>query len=87
QVKELLLSGSLIYPSLLLGAILNSSGFGLAPVILVGNKYNRVIEREVFIKEGSILAYKLEYNFIKAFAKNYINIKKAFYNIIRQLRR
>lgn len=54
--------------------------------MLVGNKYNRVTEREVLTQEGSVLACELGCNFVEASAKNRDNVKKAFYDAVRQLR-
>jgi GTPase KRas len=55
--------------------------------MLVGNKSNKVTEREVLTQEGYALAKELGYEFVKAFAKNCINVEKAFYDIVRLLRR
>ena len=60
---------------------------GLAPIMLVGNKCDRVTEREVSIQEGSSLARELGCEFIEASAKNCVNVEKAFYDVVRQLRR
>jgi GTPase KRas protein len=54
--------------------------------MLVGNKSNKVTEQEVLTQEGYTLAKELGCEFVKAFAKNYINVEKAFYDIVRLLR-
>jgi GTPase KRas protein len=54
--------------------------------MLVRNKSNKVTEQEVLTQEGYALAKELGYKFVKAFAKNYINIEKAFYDVVRLLR-
>ena len=59
---------------------------GPAPVMLVGNKIDRVTERAVSTQEGSALAKQLGCTFIEASAKNCVNVEKAFYDIIRHLR-
>jgi GTPase KRas len=59
----------------------------LAPVMLVGNKSDRVTEREVSTQEGHALARELGCEFVEASAKNYINVEKAFYDVVRLLRR
>ncbi|RDL38017.1 putative RAS-2 protein [Venustampulla echinocandica] len=66
-----------------------SSTMPLAPVpiMLVGNKSDRVTEREVSTQEGHALARDLGCEFVEASAKNYINVEKAFYDVVRQLRR
>jgi GTPase KRas protein len=55
--------------------------------MLVGNKCDRVTEREVSVQEGSALAKQLNCDFVEASAKNCINVEKAFYDVVRQLRR
>src|ERR1700709_1062368 len=60
---------------------------GNVPVMLVGNKSDRVTEREVSTQEGHALARELGCEFVEASAKNCINVEKAFYDVVRQLRR
>ena len=55
--------------------------------MLVGNKSDRVTEREVSTQEGHALARELGCEFVEASAKNCINVEKAFYDVVRQLRR
>ncbi len=62
-------------------------GGGLAPVMLVGNKSDRVTEREVSTQEGSALAKEMGCDFVEASAKNCINVEKAFYEVVRSLRK
>lgn len=62
-------------------------GVGQAPVMLVGNKSDRVTEREVSTQEGSALAKEMGCDFVEASAKNCINVEKAFYEVVRSLRR
>ena len=57
------------------------------PVMLVGNKADRVREREVSTQEGHALARELGCEFVEASAKNCINVEKAFYDVVRILRR
>jgi GTPase KRas protein len=57
------------------------------PIMLVGNKSDRVTEREVSTQEGHALARDLGCDFVEASAKNCINVEKAFYDVVRQLRR
>lgn len=60
---------------------------GPAPVMLVGNKSDRVTEREVSTQEGNALAKELGCDFVEASAKNNINVDKAFYDVVRKLRK
>ena len=88
RVKESSQSGSPTYPGSPLSASSLSSGmFGPAPVMRVGNKCDRVTEREVSTQEGHALAKELGCEFVEASAKNCINVEKAFYDVVRQLRR
>ncbi|PQE07573.1 putative RAS-2 protein [Rutstroemia sp. NJR-2017a BBW] len=57
------------------------------PIMLVGNKCDRVTEREVSTQEGSSMARDLGCMFVEASAKNCVNVEKAFYDVVRQLRR
>jgi GTPase KRas protein len=85
RVKESSQSGSPTYPGSPLSA--SSMGSGPAPVMLVGNKCDRVTEREVSTQEGYSLAKELGCDFVEASAKNCINVEKAFFDVVRQLRR
>ena len=64
----------------------NSQNNGPVPVMLVGNKSDRVTEREVSTQEGSALAKEMGCHFVEASAKNCINVEKAFYDVVRSLR-
>jgi len=55
--------------------------------MLVGNKCDRVTEREVSTQEGSALARELGCDFVEASAKNCVNVEEAFYDVVRQLRK
>lgn len=88
RVKESSYSGSPSYPGSPLATSSGGSGsYGPAPVMLVGNKCDRVTEREVSTQEGSALARELGCDFVEASAKNCVNVEKAFYDVVRQLRR
>ncbi|KAI5288039.1 Ras GTPase ras2, partial [Ascosphaera acerosa] len=56
------------------------------PVMLVGNKTDKVIERVVSSQEGLALAKQLGCDFIEASAKTSTNVEKAFFDIVRVLR-
>jgi GTPase KRas protein len=87
RVKETSLSGSPTYPGAPLTTSSLGSALGPAPVMLVGNKCDRVTEREVSTQEGSALAKELGCDFVEASAKNCVNVEKAFFEVVRQLRR
>lgn len=87
RVKESAAAGSPTYPGSPLSQNMGSATLGPAPVMLVGNKCDRVTEREVSTQEGSALAKQLNCDFVEASAKNCVNVEKAFYDVVRQLRR
>lgn len=65
----------------------SSSGPSLpVPVMLVGNKSDKAVERAVSAQEGQALAKDLGCEFVEASAKNCINVEKAFYDVVRMLR-
>jgi len=57
------------------------------PIMLVGNKSDRVTEREVSTQEGHALARELGCEFTEASAKTRTNVEKAFYDVVKQLRK
>lgn len=57
------------------------------PMMLVGNRCDRVTEREVSTQEGYTLARELGCEFVEASAKDCINVEKAFYDAVRLIRR
>ncbi|KAF2812805.1 uncharacterized protein BDZ99DRAFT_381793 [Mytilinidion resinicola] len=57
-----------------------------APVMLVANKCDRVLEREISTQEGSALAHELGCGFVETSVKTGVNVDKAFYDVVRQLR-
>jgi len=82
RVKESVAS-SPSYP----GSLSVASSQMPVPIMLVGNKSDRVTEREVSTQEGHALARELGCEFVEASAKNCINVEKAFYDVVRILRR
>jgi GTPase KRas protein len=89
QVQRVKESGSASSPTgpSYLPPTLNSPSFGPVPVMLVGNKADKHHEREVSSQEGQALAKELGCEFVEASAKNCINVEKAFYDVVRLLRR
>lgn len=57
------------------------------PIMLVGNKSDRVTEREVSTQEGHSLARELGCEFVEASAKNCVNVERAFFEVVRLLRK
>ena len=58
---------------------------GQTPICLVGNKSDRVTEREVTVAEGINAATELGCDFAETSAKNSVNIEKVFSGIVRKL--
>ncbi|KAL1887574.1 RAS1 protein [Sporothrix stenoceras] len=57
------------------------------PMVVVGNKCDLESEREVTRQEGEALARSFGCKFIETSAKSRINVDKAFYDIVREIRR
>lgn len=87
RVKESSNAGSPTGPSYLTSQMPSNSYGGPVPVMLVGNKSDKQYEREVSSAEGQALAKELGCDFVEASAKNCINVEKAFYDVVRLLRR
>ncbi|KAF8243899.1 ras-domain-containing protein [Wilcoxina mikolae CBS 423.85] len=60
---------------------------GNVPIMLVGNKSDKVTEREVSTQEGHALARELGCEFVEASAKNCVNVERAFFEVVRLLRK
>ncbi|KFZ09250.1 hypothetical protein V501_05656 [Pseudogymnoascus sp. VKM F-4519 (FW-2642)] len=52
-------------------------------IVLVGNKSDRDVDREVTVKEGVELAERLGCGFVETSAKEGYNIDKAFHDLVR----
>jgi GTPase KRas protein len=85
RVKEDWENREITYPST--PATTPRREFTPPPMMLVGNKCHRVTEREVSTKEGHDLAREMDCMFVEASDKNCINVEKAFYDVVRELRR
>ncbi|KAG0665346.1 Ras GTPase ras2 [Rhodotorula mucilaginosa] len=57
------------------------------PVVLVGNKIDRVHEREVETKHGEQLAQRLGCAFVETSAKTRENLEEAFFTAVRMVER
>ncbi|KAK7745147.1 RAS1 protein [Diatrype stigma] len=57
------------------------------PMVMVGNKCDLENEREVPKSEGEALAKTFGCKFIETSAKSRINVDKAFYDVVREIRR
>jgi len=57
------------------------------PIIVVANKCDLEMERQVSGHEGRELAKQFNCRFIETSAKQRINVDEAFYNLVREIRR
>jgi GTPase KRas protein len=57
------------------------------PLFIVGNKSDRVTEREVSTQEGFMLSKELGCEFAESSAKNCENVEESFYDVVRQIRK
>jgi len=57
------------------------------PMVVVGNKCDLEGEREVSRQEGEALARSFNCKFIETSAKSRLNVEKAFYDIVREIRK
>jgi len=55
-------------------------------MILVGNKCDKITEREVSREEGMKMARKLGSEFIETSAKTCVNVERAFFTVVRMIR-
>ncbi|CZR54043.1 uncharacterized protein PAC_03926 [Phialocephala subalpina] len=67
--------------------ILRVKGIETFPVLIVGNKSDRVTEREVSTQEGFRLASELGCEFTESSAKNRKYVEESFIDIVRQVRK
>ncbi|CAH1756169.1 10820_t:CDS:2 [Entrophospora sp. SA101] len=56
------------------------------PLMLVGNKCDKITEREVSREEGMNMAKRLGCEFIESSAKTCVNVERAFYTVVRMIR-
>jgi len=56
------------------------------PLMLVGNKCDKVTEREVSREEGYHMARRLCCDFIETSAKTCVNVERSFYSVVRMIR-
>ncbi|KAL1919604.1 uncharacterized protein VTP21DRAFT_1535 [Calcarisporiella thermophila] len=56
------------------------------PLMLVGNKCDKVTEREVSREEGYHMARRLGCEFIETSAKTCVNVERSFYSVVRMIR-
>ncbi|KAJ3068489.1 Ras GTPase ras2 [Podochytrium sp. JEL0797] len=60
---------------------------GFVPVMLVANKADENWRREVSAEEGYQFAQSFGFDFVETSAKTRTNVEKAFFNIVRSVRR
>jgi len=53
------------------------------PMVLVGNKSDKEVDRQVTTQEGKDLAQTFKIPFFEASAKDRINVDESFYELIR----
>lgn len=53
------------------------------PIVLVGNKADKVNEREVGKEEGAALAKKMGCEFLEVSAKTRLNLELAYFTVVR----
>ncbi|KAL0092560.1 small GTPase superfamily [Phycomyces blakesleeanus] len=56
------------------------------PLMLVGNKCDKVTEREVTREEGYAMAKRLACEFIETSAKTCVNVERSFYQVVKIIR-
>lgn len=56
------------------------------PLMLVGNKCDRLTDREVSRDEGAMMAKSLRCEFTETSAKTCVNVERSFYNVVRMIR-
>ncbi|KAF9135719.1 Ras GTPase ras2 [Mortierella sp. 14UC] len=56
------------------------------PLMLVGNKCDKLAEREVTRDEGALMARSLRCEFTETSAKTCVNVERSFYNVVRMIR-
>ncbi|CAM0135417.1 unnamed protein product [Umbelopsis sp. WA50703] len=56
------------------------------PMMLVGNKSDKVTEREISRDEGAAMARKMHCEFIETSAKTCVNVERSFYNVVKLIR-
>ncbi|CAO3666177.1 unnamed protein product [Rhizopus stolonifer] len=56
------------------------------PMMLVGNKCDKVTEREVTREEGAAMAKQLDCDFIETSAKTCVNVERSFYQVVKAIR-
>ena len=59
----------------------------MVPMVLVGNKCDMRAERQVSREEGMAMAKKLGIEWFETSAKTCINVERAFYTVVRMIRR
>ncbi|MCH0629797.1 GTP-binding protein [Kocuria palustris] len=66
--------------------ILRVKDLDSVPVLVVGNKCDLEIERQVLFEEGQALANQFGCKFLETLAKQRINVEEAFYDLVRSIR-
>lgn len=67
--------------------ILNSMGMNSIPVVLVGNKCDLNLQRQVETHEGEALARKFSCGFLETSVRDNVNINKSFVTLVDEIER
>jgi len=57
------------------------------PIMLTGNKCDRITDREVSREEGMTLSKRLHCDFVETSAKTCVNVERSFYSVVRLIRK
>jgi GTPase KRas protein len=60
---------------------------GTIPIMLVGNNCGHVTNRSVSTEDGTAFAKEYGCMFVETSAQNPVNVEKAFYDVVRTIRR
>ncbi|KAJ1956169.1 RAS1 protein, partial [Dispira parvispora] len=71
---------------ILMDQLLRIKGVSQAPVVIVGNKSDLGIQRQVTTEEGRQLAAEYQAMFMETSAKMRTNVSEAFHCVVRQIR-
>ena len=67
--------------------VLNIKDEDSFPIVLMGNKCDLKMDREISTEEGEELARELNCPYFETSAKDRINIEESFYELVREMRK
>ncbi|CAG8637065.1 7721_t:CDS:1, partial [Ambispora gerdemannii] len=56
------------------------------PIVIVGNKCDKMTEREVLREDGMNMSRRLGCEFVETSAKTCVNVERAFHTVVRMIR-